>query len=195
MDFAKLKRAIFSKIEIEMPSIYTYHGLHHTEYVLYICEKYSEMLELKERDAIILKTAAVLHDVGLIWNYKDHETTSINYAKVILSDYGYGLDEIDQICEMIEATRIPQNPADELSKILCDADLDYLGTNEFYKVSQTLFHEFLSINIVNNEEEYDDIQIKFLTNHHYHTDFAKENREPIKQDYLNALLEKRMEIT
>lgn len=194
MDFEKVKKIIFDKIKSEMPAEYTYHGLHHTEYVLEVCEKYIEMLGLHEEDALILKTAAVLHDVGLIWNYQDHETSGINYAILILAEYGFEYLAIQHIGKMIEATRIPQCPVDELSRILCDADLDYLGTSDFYRVSQTLFQEFLSIGLVKNEEEYDDIQINFLTNHQYHTDFARTIREPVKLNYLKALKEKRQKI-
>lgn len=191
MDYHQLEKAVFDKIRNEMPVIYTYHGLHHTEYVLKVCENYIEMLDLSNEDAIILKTAAILHDVGLIWNYNDHEYAGILYVKEILFDWGFHHDDINQICKMIAATKIPQEPSDLLSQILCDADLDYLGTSLFEEISSTLYQEFLNVSIVKNVSEYDDIQIRFLSNHRYHTDFAKENREPIKQTHLMKLIKKK----
>jgi len=70
---------------------------------------------------------------------------------------------------------------------MCDADLDYLGTKNFYKTGNTLFQEFLAYKVIANEKEWDALQIRFLTNHHYHTDFAIKNREPLKQIFLQEL--------
>lgn len=91
---------------------------------------------------------------------------------------------------MILATQISQKTKNILEKIICDADLDYLGTNNFYKTGNTLFKEFIAYKVIANEKEWDALQIRFLTNHHYHTEFALKNREPLKQIFLQELKSK-----
>jgi hypothetical protein len=91
---------------------------------------------------------------------------------------------------MIEATKIPQNPKNLLEKIICDADLDYLGTAQFYDIGASLFKEYKNLKIVQNEEDWDRVQVKFLRSHRYHTEFGKNRREPVKQKHLKELLSK-----
>ena len=62
-------------------------------------------------------------------------------AREILPAYGLTRDQIDTICGMIMATRIPQSPSNQLERILCDADLDYLGRDDFYEIGGRLFEE------------------------------------------------------
>ena len=38
------------------------------------------------------------------------------------------------------------------------------------------------------KEQWDQTQISFISGHHYFTQYCKENKEPIKQAYLNELL-------
>ena len=58
----------------------------------------------------------------------------------------------EQICGMIMATKIPQSPKNYLEQILCDADLDYLGRDDFYDIGGTLFKELKTYNVLDTEE-------------------------------------------
>jgi len=87
------------------------------------------------------------------------------------------------------ATRIPQTPNNYLEKIICDADLDYLGRNDFYKISNQLFKELKYNSIVSNKLEWNKIQIKFLEAHQFHTNFAKKNRQPQKEKRIDEIKE------
>ena len=88
------KKTVFDKIKNEMPAGYTYHGLHHTDYVLNACEQYIVILGLSSHEECLLKTAALMHDIGLIWSYNDHEDTSILYVKEVLPQWGFHEDNI-----------------------------------------------------------------------------------------------------
>lgn len=99
-----------------MPAGYTYHGLHHTDYVLNACEQYIVILGLSSHEECLLKTAALMHDIGLIWSYNDHEDASILYVKEVMPQWGFHEDDISQICKMIAATKIPQEPYDLLNR-------------------------------------------------------------------------------
>jgi len=190
MSFLKLKKLVLEKYGAEIPAYLTYHGTHHIIDVLNSCNQYIKRYKLDQQDSRLLRTAAIFHDVGILWSYDGHEAMGISYLKNILPNWKYSPEEIEVICLMISATKIPQSPKTLLDQILCDADLDYLGTNNFYKIGTTLFHELKALGIISNEKEWDQLQIVFLNNHHYHTSFAKKHRAPKKEKFKQELIDK-----
>ncbi len=96
-------------------------------------------------------------------------------------------EDIDIIHGLIRATKIPQNPKTELEKIICDSDLDYLGRNNFYNISGELFRELQAFDIVHDTNEWNKMQIRFLEAHTYHTPFAREFRQPVKEKRIAEL--------
>lgn len=48
------------------------------------------------------------------------------------------------------ATKIPQSPNNLLEQIICDADPDYLGRDDFWKISNNLYHELKIYGVLNN---------------------------------------------
>ncbi len=88
---------------------------------------------------------------------------------------------------MIRATKVPQEPKTFYEEILADADLDYLGRKDYNDISAKLFKEYLHFEIVSNKIEWLDLQIRFLENHKFHTDFAKKNREKLKFEKIKEL--------
>lgn len=190
MNIKKLKKFIFGKLSEELSDKLTYHGVHHTKDVLDACNQYIKRMNISPKDAYLLRTAALMHDTGFIQTYENHEEESIKLAKEILPQWDYTDDDIEVIAGMIRATKIPQLPQNTLENIIGDADLDYLGTSSFYTIGDTLFRELMAFNKISNEEQWDKIQVKFLKNHTYHTDYAKKNREPLKQKHLNELIKK-----
>ncbi|MDQ3141485.1 MAG: HD domain-containing protein [Bacteroidota bacterium] len=187
MNIRKLKTFITKKLRLELSKDLTYHGLHHTLDVLNVCNDYIKRLKLNPHEAYLLRTAALLHDVGILWKYVGHEAAGVSYSHNLLPDYGYSQEDIKKIEGMIMATKIPQKPHTILERIICDADLDYLGRADFYPIGNTLYKEFMAYKVVQNEFEWDELQIKFLTDHYYHTNFAKKYREPKKVYYLKEL--------
>jgi uncharacterized protein len=191
MSFRKLKVFIIQKLQSEIPQTLSYHGVHHTLEVLEVCNQYIKRLKIAKREAELLRTAALLHDTGFIWTYTKHEERGVSFAREILPDWGFHENEIDRISKMILATRIPQKPQNLLEEILCDADLDYLGTNRFYTIGSTLYRELLTFKLIDNEDSWDKIQINFLSHHRYHTKYGKKYREPQKRHNLESIFRRK----
>ena len=82
---------------------------------------------------------------------------------------GYSAQQLDAICGMIMATKIPQHPKNLLEKIIADADLDYLGREDFEPISNALFLELREREMVADVETWNKIQVNFLENHHFWT--------------------------
>ena len=91
---------------------------------------------------------------------------------------------------MIMATKIPQSPKTLLEQIICDADLDYLGRDDFEPISNNLYKEFLTFKIIPEDCIWDHIQIKFFESHRYFTKTTLEKRNTAKLKHLAILKER-----
>jgi len=150
---------------------------------------------IEEYDIMLLKTAALFHDAGFINILNDgHEEESVQLAEKELPEFGYNKDEIEKISGMIRATKIPQQPKNELECILADADLEYLGTDSFEHIANKLYQELKHYNPSLSLEEWNDIQINFLQAHFYHTKYCIQNRTEAKEKNLKLLILQRKSI-
>ena len=188
MSIDKIKKYVFDRLNNELSDKLTYHGVHHTRSVLKACEEYIKRMNLSEKDAFLLKTAALFHDIGFTQTYDNHEEEGIRMAREILPGWNYSQEDIETIAGIIRATKIPQKPTTIPEQIIGDSDLDYLGTDEFDSIGDTLFEELLSFNKISDRKQWDMLQINFLQNHSYHTPYAKKYREPLKQKHLKEIL-------
>lgn len=187
MNYHAAKAFILEKLERELSADLTYHGLHHTLDVLHITEELCLMEAIGAYESMLLKTAALFHDSGFIKNNKDHETLGCAIAREHLPRYDYTPLEIERICSMIMATKIPQSPANFLEAILCDADLDYLGREDFFDIGSTLFQELKTYQVLQREEDWNRLQVSFLEKHAFFTPTNQRRRAPRKQAYLEQL--------
>lgn len=187
MQYQSLKVAILEKLEKELSEKLYYHSVSHTRDVLSACEASAKRESLSNEEETLLLSAAVLHDAGFLYTSKDHEAEGVRIAKKILPTYDYSSEQIERVSNMILATKIPQNPSNILESLICDADLDYLGRDDFYAIGSTLFAELKAQSILDNEKDWDALQIKFLSSHSFHTDWSIQEREPVKQKYLEEL--------
>jgi len=188
MGFDKAKETIVHHLEQNLPSDLFYHGIHHTfdvfDAALVIAE--NEKIDSAD-DLTLLKTAALFHDSGFTIDASKHEECGCDLAREILPACDYTNSQIDQICGMIMATKIPQQPLNLLECIICDADLDYLGRDDFFKIGDTLYQELKAYNKIKDAIQWNQLQISFLSNHKYHTEFSRGNREIKKQENLQAV--------
>ena len=81
-----------------------------------------------------------------------------------------------------------KTPQNKLEEIIADADLEYLATADAAALANDLFKELNVLNPELTEEAWNDIEIDFLTTHHYFTGYCKTNKEHIKQYYLQSLI-------
>ncbi|HJW31447.1 MAG TPA: YitT family protein, partial [Saprospiraceae bacterium] len=187
MNFEALKEMITRKLSSELSPTLLYHSYEHTMEVFHAALRYAEAEGVTGDDLTLLLTAVLFHDSGFILQAEDHEEHSCNLAKEILPQYDYTPDQIDKICGMIRSTKIPQNAKTHLEQILCDADLDYLGREEYTRVANHLYEEMSIAGMIKGEKDWIDQQIRFLENHTYYTPTAKKWRDETKAANLHAL--------
>jgi uncharacterized protein len=186
MNFLSAKSFILNELDALSPAL-TYHGKHHTLDVFAVSEQLFISEKVSENDTLLVLTAALFHDVGFLRHYRDHEAHSCRFAQEMLPNFGYRGGAIKKICSLIRATKIPQSPKNLLERILCDADLDYLGRDDFYAIGQTLFQEMRVLKMIDTEENWNAIQIRFLEKHAYFTESNQQERAALKEKHLNQL--------
>jgi uncharacterized protein len=185
--YLNLRKQALGILKSELPTDLYYHDVHHTLDVLSVINQYIRRKKLDTTSKYLLKIAGLLHDIGYTVGRFNHEKKSAEIADKLMQDHGFSKTYIKIVKDLIKATKIPQTPKNELEKILCDSDLDYLGRKDFYYISNKLYRELLASSIVSNENEWNKLQIEFLKGHKYHTDFAIKNRQPSKEKRLLEL--------
>ncbi|HEV8283797.1 MAG TPA: YitT family protein [Chitinophagaceae bacterium] len=178
---------LMQKLERELSPDFTYHNTHHTNSVIKVAEQLANKENIEPCNVEILNTASLFHDAGFLDGYKNHEEISCKLAKSYLPDFGYTETDINQVCRLIMATKLPQAPSNILESIICDADLHYLGTDRYFAISENLFHEYIKLGIVKNRAEWRKKQIQFFTSHRYFTESAIREYEAKKQENLRLL--------
>jgi uncharacterized protein len=180
---------VMGLLKYNLPVEYFYHNHHHTEHII---EKVIEIgrYEKCTNDEIeLLKLAALWHDTGYINTYEGHEEEGCKLVRKHFPDFGIPEKETEIVCDLIIATRIPQDPHNKLEQIIADADLEYLGTPNAARMAEKLFHELKFRNPGLSHESWNKTQIAFISSHHYFTNFCMQYREPLKQVYLQELKE------
>lgn len=185
--FKEIEQYIIGILKRGLPDNLYYHGLHHTMDVLRSAEIIGKEEKVTEEEMLLLKVAALYHDAGFIKVYRNHEEVGCEMARKDLPGFGFTDEDIEIICGMIMATKIPQTPKTKLEYIIADADLEYLGTDDFKRIGETLFEEIKIYLGVESERQWNIIQQNFLRSHRYHTNFCKKNREQKKQKNLKLI--------
>jgi len=166
-----------------------YHNLAHTLDVAEQCltiAKEEGITDLKKLEE--LEIAALYHDTGFIFTNDGHEAKGCEIARKQLPGFGVTQKSIDVICGLIMATKVPQQPANQLQQIICDADLDYLGRNDFYQRGNALRTELIAYNLITNEHDWEERQLNFLNSHQYFTKTSLKKRAPFKNEFMIELL-------
>ena len=170
-----------------------YHSIDHTLDVLKAVEHLALMEGVTDEALFLLKTAAIFHDAGFVEQYENNEEIGARFAEETLPNFGFKDDHIQTIKSLIYVTEIPHKPINKLQEIICDADLDYLGTDEFDMIADRLRRELRNMNKLDSDRKWDEIQVKFLTQHKYFTETAKKTRTKKKLQNLNRI-KKRLEL-
>lgn len=176
-----LRKRILDILHTKLPQDLYYHGVHHTIDALKTCDLYLRHIKISKHESQLLRLGILLHDIGFTKSAEDHELKGIEIANSLLSEFNFSKKDIDIINQLILSTRVPQQPNTLLERIICDIDLDYLGRDDYYEISDQLFRELQVYSGLKDRNEWNKLQVKFLESHRYHTDFAIKNRQPQKE--------------
>ena len=181
IQFTDIQELILDKLEKDLPGHLFYHNVKHTVDVVTEVELIGWAEGCSDEEILLLKTAGLFHDAGHTIAYDNHEYHGTVIAREILPEYNYTSEQIDRICSLIMSTKLPPKPANLLEDIICDSDLDYLGRSDFIPVSNTLYEELKAQNKMKSLNDWNKLQVKFISGHQYFTKTARSLREVNKQ--------------
>ena len=190
INYMKAERHIIKILETQLSPKLLYHSINHTIDVTQAVERIAIMEGITDEDLFLLKSAATYHDAGFIEKYEKNEEIGMRLAREILPTYGYTKEQIDVIDGLIKSTEIPQSPTSLLEQIMCDADLDYLGRDDFHEIADLLRRELREHGKLNSDRQWDEIQVKFLEQHTYFTKSAISLRQEKKLKHIEEIKEK-----
>jgi uncharacterized protein len=175
---AAIKHAL-RRLRRELSPTLLYHDYEHTaEDVLPAAERLAALSGVGGYDLQLLRVGAAYHDLGYIDAYWQHELASLRMAAQTLPKFGFDAARIDLVLGMIASTRLPQSPRTLLEQILADADLDNLGREDYFQLSERLRQELELQGEKQPPTRWRKAQMEFLTQHRYFTEAATKLRQP-----------------
>ena len=172
---------------------FVFHNIEHTEDVVEACSYMADYYKMSEDDRFVLMLSAWFHDTGYSkGEAAGHEEESVKIASQFLHQHAIEPMLIQRVSSAIQATRMPQSPISQVEKVLCDADLYHLATEDFKPRNQLLKQEQESLlEHKISKKDWRKNNINFLESHKYFTDYGQEYLEPKKLENLNGLRKKK----
>jgi predicted metal-dependent HD superfamily phosphohydrolase len=151
-----------------------FHNAAHTRDVVAAATEIGTRIELSEDELESALIAAWLHDIGYLEGEGDHERKAADKAGELLLSWGASHRKIQEVTQAILSTKVPQQPGTIVSKVVCDADLFHLSSEDCTQQSDKLRSEW---EITGKKLMTDTLWLKqnleFLENHHYHTPYGQ----------------------
>jgi len=179
----------------ELPDGIKYHNadhtLHPTKGVVAVANNLAVLENISEHDRELLIAAAYFHDTGYIREYEKNEPIAARMAGRILNLIGYKPEEVKKVQKIILATDLEVEPKTHVEKILCDADLDNLGREDFFKLNGKLREGRRARGIdVSDDAKWYRSTLEFIKRHQYYIESQKKLRGKGKQKNIKGLLKK-----
>lgn len=165
----ELQIAALSYLAEHLHKRYTYHNADHTLNVCNAVKLFAEKSTLSPGTTLALRIAAVFHDFGYLQQSFDNEKLALPYLK----EFGdrFKIDEpiLQQSGDLILETTFPYAPVTPAGKLLCDADIEYIGREEFFQQAELFRRELAADNIVYTDKQWWTMEIEFLQTNTFFT--------------------------
>lgn len=155
---------------------YLYHDSRHTQDVIRQCQEIGYREGVSADDIAVLKLAALYHDIGFLVQRANHESAGADMFLQEAKDSGISEESLQLIASLILVTKVPQKPTNLLERIICDADLDYLGREDFPSIAEFLYLELKSCGEMSERQRWNEVQLSFLSAHQFHSDSSRKLR-------------------
>ena len=170
-----------------------YHTLEHTVFVVDKAREIADAMNISKEDQEHLLVAAWFHDIGYFNDCLNHEIEGCKLVNQFLSKHNISEATNLKIDSMILATKVPQSPKNNLEEVLCDADMAHTAEEDFIEKSLKLWKEIQNIKGKTMlEEVYLQHTMYFLEKHKFHTQYAINKYNDLKQENM-LKLSKRIE--
>ncbi|PIF44247.1 putative metal-dependent HD superfamily phosphohydrolase [Chryseobacterium sp. 52] len=178
----------------KLSSVYFYHNFIHTTYTVNKAEEIMRNTPVSKEDQEKVQLALWFHDTGYVECAQNHEEKGVSILTDFLKQENYPESYIDDVSKLILATQITYEPQNLLEKIVKDADCSHFASHDYNDISDALRKEWELTNVrCFSNEEWNAGNLDMLKNkHHYYTEYAIENWEPLKKKNIKKI-EKKLE--
>ena len=183
-----IRKHVISMLTDGLSASLFYHDVNHTLDVTKQCLVIAKAQNIIDEQLLLeLEIASLYHDTGFLCVYENHEEKGCAFAREQLPGFGIGPKSIENICGLIMATKVPQMPTNDLEQIICDADLDYLGREDFFETGDRLRRELIAYKLIKDDQDWEERQLSFLKTHQYFTKTCREKRSREKLKFIRQL--------
>jgi predicted metal-dependent HD superfamily phosphohydrolase len=187
-DLIRKSESFARKTLSRFPEDFHYHDLRHTSNVVDAAYRIASKSEVPDDALENIIVAAWFHDLGYKKGMENHEVESVRIMKNTLSRWKVSKAKIEEIERLILATKMPHNPTDLYTRIMCDADLFHLCQPDFHAHSENLRKEINCICSKNIQPaEWIRMNLEFLKAHNYFTEYGKRVLGPLKRKTLSQI--------
>lgn len=173
-------------MKARLPEQFVFHNYNRTAKVARICDTLSIQSDLKKSEKVLLHLAALFIDIGYCHDSRNSATAGAQIARNYFSEKGLDETAVRVITESIEAIGYPQQPVSLVAQYLCDADMFYLGSNNFSLNSELLREETSRVaRITFTDRDWIKEQLQVLEDHTY---FTREARKLFKKRRRNNII-------
>ncbi len=172
-----LEKRLYNEILSENSLNLQLHNPDHIHGVINQVELLCRSENIPEEELLLVQSAAILLFTGLSESITNFENTSSEIARRMLPEYSYKTRQIEQICNMILASRAPFQPQNKLEEILIDARMEFIGRPDYPTCVKRLFLEYKSMDVNVTLESVVENQIKLLQEFRFYTLAAQRLRE------------------
>jgi len=147
-----------------------FHNYKHALDVYEQVELLAHSENIREEDILLLKTAALLHDIGYAISYQDDMLKLCEeIARESLPVFQYKPQQIDKVCQLMKATHFESIPNNILEEIMHDANFMYFGRADYISRMMCLYNEQVEHGISVKKTVWLQNQIDRLINHQFFT--------------------------
>ena len=182
-----LEEKIFEVFSSEGNEKLTFHNLRHTMEVYSQAELLGRAESLTEEDLLVLKTAALLKDIGYLKDYRAPEEKSAGFAESELPRYRFTESQVHQVEMLLRSSAIVNAASSLLEKILMDAQTLYYGRVDFIPQCENLYQEELHYGLAQGKAEWVRSMMQKVRMHEYFTSTARKLREVSREEQVRQL--------
>lgn len=172
----------------KLDSNFLYHNFEHTKNVVNGIETLCKAEKIDLQTATILVLAGWFHDTGYVHGLKNHEEQSVIIALEFMKSKNLSPDTQERVSSLIMATTFNYEPKNLLERIMKDADNAHLASENYPSTLELLRKEWgYSINKNYCNTDWFVLNIDFLKNHKYYTQYAQQNWQTIKEKNIKVI--------
>lgn len=181
-----LQEAALSYLAEHLDRRYSYHNAVHSQDVCAALEEFlqstADPFEPSEREA--LQIAAIFHDFGYLVRPDENEICCREYVQMFGKEFALPPALQVRAMELIMETAFPYRPISAAGKLLCDADIEYIGRDIFWQRAADFRQELAAQGQVMTDLQWYCREVEFLRSNAFFTDTANRLRGALRMENL-----------